>query len=354
MPSGKSSASALRPLRARPGARFTCFSDGLCCTDIHALGPLTRSEARAMRALIPGSVIHHKGIDAPCMRTGADGACAQREAGLCGVHKHFGREAKPVGCRRFPYGLLSTPEGGRITTEHRCPCRTLGERPLLDVSEAERSLLSAAGRLEADNRAPARIPVSAHRFVSFARYRTAESAMIERLLAGERAEDVIAAKALPDLHEGEWLYLISELYEMIDDTAGGVAIGWYADALFHLSEDEVGPARPRPWAPAFERALARSPLRETPDQIIADWLADELWMMRWLGWDCTFDVARAELATRLAMVRHIIDLLKRRRVNSSQAAAEAIMIVELGATFDPWTDLVGMIANAPSPAAPLD
>ncbi len=303
-----------------------------------------------MRALIPNSVVHHEGIDAPCMRTGANGACLQREAGLCGVHKNFGREAKPVGCRRFPYGLLSTPEGGRITTEHRCPCRTLGDRPLLDVSEAERSLLSSAGRLEADNRAPARIPVSAHRYVSWARYRETESAMIDRLLSGEPAEAVLAAEPMPHLHEGEWLYLIAELYEMIDETAGGVAIGWYADALFYLLEREDAPARPRPWAPAFERALARSPLRESPDQIINDWMADELWMMRWLGWDCTFDVARAELATRLAMVRHIIELLRQRGVNSSQAAAEAIMIVELGATFDPWTDLVAMIANDPSPA----
>ena len=134
----------------------------------------------------------------------------------------------------------------------------------------------------------------------------------------------------------------------------GIAIGWYADALFYLLEQEDAPARPRPWAPAFERALARSPLRESPDQIINDWMADELWMMRWLGWDCTFDVARAELATRLAMVRHMVELLRKRRVNSSQAAAEAVMIVELGATFDPWTDLVAMIANDPSPAVRFD
>ena len=31
-----------RPLIVRPGARFACAGDGLCCTDLHALGPLTR------------------------------------------------------------------------------------------------------------------------------------------------------------------------------------------------------------------------------------------------------------------------------------------------------------------------
>lgn len=307
-----------------------------------------------MRALVPGSVFHHEGIGSPCMRTGPDGACAQRENGLCGVHKNSGIEAKPGGCRRFPYGLVSTPEGGRITTEHRCPCRTLGDRPLIDLADAERSLLDRAGRIQADHVAPARIPVSAHRYLSFARYREHETALIHRLLEGERAEEVLGAKALPDLHWGEWPLIAAELYDSQDDTAGGVAIGWFADAVMYLVNRQPAPTRPRPWAPAFERALARSPLREPPDRIINDWVADELWMMRWLDWDCTFDVARAELATRVAMVRYLIELLTRRGVNSSQAAAEAIMIVEIGCTYDAWKDLVGAIANDPSPATRLD
>ena len=85
-----------RPLMVRPGARFTCFSDGLCCSDIHALGPLTRSEVRAVKALVPDSVEYHEGVEDHCMRTGADGFCAQREAGLCGIHKKFGAAAKPM------------------------------------------------------------------------------------------------------------------------------------------------------------------------------------------------------------------------------------------------------------------
>lgn len=350
MASGTKTASDVRPLKARPGAQFTCFSDGLCCTDIHALGPLTRGEARAVRALVPDSVNYHSGIKGLCMRPGGDGTCAQREAGLCGVHKHFGPEAKPSGCRRFPYGLLSTPEGGRITTEHRCPCRTLGERPPIRPEEAERSLLDGRGRLEIDHWAPARIPMSAGRFAPFARYREIEAEMISRLLAGECAEEVLGAEPLPPLHTGSWPLLIAEFFEMKDETAGGAALQWFGDALLHLAEGHLPPVRPRPWAPAFEKAIARSPREVDPDVILNDWVADDLWMMRWLDWDCTFDVARAEIATRVTMIRHMVDVMRSRGIRGDQAAAEAVMIVEIGACSDQWAAIVDAMANDPSPA----
>ena len=150
-----------RPLIVRPGARFACAGDGLCCTDLHALGPLTRIEDRAMRKLVPDSVKYHPDVEAPCMRFGKGGGCAQLlPGGRCGVHARFGAEQKPIGCKRFPYGLLNTPEGGRVTTEHRCPCRTLGERPPIDLADAERSLTDPAGRLYADESAPLRMPAS--------------------------------------------------------------------------------------------------------------------------------------------------------------------------------------------------
>src|SRR5260370_891972 len=40
----------VRPLLLREGARYACFGDGLCCTDMHALGPLTRSEVVQLRS----------------------------------------------------------------------------------------------------------------------------------------------------------------------------------------------------------------------------------------------------------------------------------------------------------------
>ena len=136
-----------------------------------------------MRKLRPGSVVYHSDVEAPCMRPGAGGGCAQLERGRCGIHARFGAEAKPVGCRRFPYGLVNTPYGGRVTTEHRCPCRTLGERPPLDVRDAEVSLRDQSGRLEVDEDAPQRVALRADQRVSFERYAAIEADMRARLLA---------------------------------------------------------------------------------------------------------------------------------------------------------------------------
>jgi hypothetical protein len=63
-------------------------------------------------------------------------------------------------------------------------------------------------------------------------------------------------------------------------------------------------------------------------------------MMRWLTWDCAFDVARAELATRLHAVRWITRRLERMGVREDQAAAEAVMMAELSACADPWAEAV--------------
>ena len=91
-----------RPLLVRPGARFTCSGDGLCCTDLHALGPLTRTEVKLVTKLRPGSVIKHEELEQPCMRTAEGGGCAQlNEDGWCRIHVEDGPEHKPGGCRRF-------------------------------------------------------------------------------------------------------------------------------------------------------------------------------------------------------------------------------------------------------------
>ena len=89
-----------------------------------------------------------RGLDDDYMlNTAADGGCVflmgdQR----CSVHAELGPEAKPEGCRRFPLGLVGTPSGGRITTEHRCPCRTMGDRPDIDPDATEPSIMDGGLR----------------------------------------------------------------------------------------------------------------------------------------------------------------------------------------------------------------
>lgn len=339
-----------RPLLARPGAAFRCFGDGLCCTDIHALGVLTRSEVKELRKRDKLSVIYSDAVDGHCLKP-IDGRCLFLDgADRCQLHAKYGAEAKPVGCRRFPYGLVSTPDGGRVTTEHRCPCRTLGARPEISLEDADLSLRDRAGRLEADKEVPSKIRLRANQRVSFATYVAIESELLARLNDGERAEDVLAATALPELADRSWATVAIDHLDMRDETQGGEMFAWFADALLELSAGHTPPQRGRPWAWAYARASARvGSAGQTADEVYNDWIADEIWMFRWLDW-APFDAARAELATRLKIARLIQSRIEREGVSGAQAAAEAVMICELISEAEEWPKVVGNIVTTPSPA----
>ncbi len=341
-----------RPLLVRPGARFRCFGDGLCCTDIHALGPVTRSEARDLRARRKLSVVFNDDIDGDCLAPDGNGRCVYLGKQGCEIHRLEGSAAKPTGCRRFPYGLVATPLGGRITTEHRCPCRTLGDRPPLSVADAEASLSNHGGRLEVDRVAPDRIELIDGQRVPFALYAEIEAELLARLLRGEKAETVLGAKPLPALVDKGWAVIAAEIFDSRDPSAGGEALAWFGDALLELAVGHKPPPRPRPWAASFARATARTNPPENVEAIWNDWLADEIWMFRWLPWG-PFDVARAELATRLAVARRMQARIRKLGVRADQAAAEAVMICELIAEGSDWGSAVAAFATDPSPAQSL-
>jgi len=330
----KTPKSTSKPFIVRPGARYTCFNDGLCCTDIHALGPITRTEARDVRNIDPAGVFMNEDVEDLCLKP-VDGLCHFQRDGLCQVHAQHGPELKPAGCRRFPYGLVKTPVGGRITTEHRCPCRTLGDRPEIDLEDAEASLKDRAGRLEADNELEARIQWSNEKSIRFDEYVERESELLQRLADGERAEDVLGVDALCELDEGSWSVYAAEFFDMRDGTAGGEALCMFGDALLELSAGHTPPERLRPWAGAFDRAIARCTKEESPEVLYNDWIADEIWMFRWDEWGA-FDTGRKEMATRLAVARKVQERLQALGLRADQATAEAIMVVETATVSSEW------------------
>ena len=115
------------------------------------------------------------------LNTAADGGCVflmsdQR----CSVHAEHGPDAKPEGCRRFPLGLVATPVGGRITTDHRCPCRTMGERPDIEPAAVEPSVTDG-GRLIADRHIK-RIPLQAKKEIKFSEWEPIEAEYLRRKL----------------------------------------------------------------------------------------------------------------------------------------------------------------------------
>ena len=61
--------SRVRPLIVRPGARYRCFGDGLCCTDLHLLGPLTKREVVRLKTMSEEIVVWNAQLEAPVLRT---------------------------------------------------------------------------------------------------------------------------------------------------------------------------------------------------------------------------------------------------------------------------------------------
>ncbi len=341
MPNHKSSAK-VRPLLPRPGARYTCFGDGLCCTDLHGLGPLTRGETKALR-VISHEVIAYPSeteFEEPMLRTSEDGGCLFLGPSGCELHYTLGADAKPDGCRRYPLGLAATPAGGRITTRHRCTCRTLGDRPELDPDAVAPSLMTG-GRLKADRKIGDRIRWTERGRIGFAKYTRREEELLARLESGVDPLEVLDASPFPPLKDTSWKHETDEMvHRGADDSRFGVAIEWFArsvKALLRLPTPKV--VRPLRWSESFARALARSPEVGDPQRVLADWVADEIWGLQWteLG---SFERARYDLATRYRVAMDLKDRLALEGRRPDAAAAEAVTIVDLMGDSEWWDDVV--------------
>jgi hypothetical protein len=328
---------SVRPLLVRAEARYTCFGDGLCCTDIHALGPVTPRERREVDLIEPGRLVRHPDLKAWVFGTGKNGACTLRSKRGCELHAVHGAEAKPDGCKRFPYGLVATPDGGRITTEHRCPCRSMGERPPLTESDAQASLADRAGRLVPNGKVLTRVRLSPGKSVSFARYKELETALVEGLLVGQAPTELLGVKPFGRL-DGEKFTAIADeiLAEGKDDASGyGCALTWFGRAIHACLDGRPLPLGDRPWSRYFDIA-ERRPGQRSAEAVLADYLADLVWSMDWYFSIGSFKGARRELATLHAIAARITKRLVRAGARADRAAAEAVMVVELARQSGAW------------------
>lgn len=333
----------VRPLLTRPGARYECFGDGLCCTDLHGLGPVTEKEVRFLEVISPSVVTDPddgEGFDEPMLRTRHDGACVFRGPAGCELHNALGPEVKPDGCKRFPLGLTATPRGGRITTRHRCSCRTLGTRPEISPEAAEPSLREG-NRLKADRRVGPKVEIDEGKNVAFARYESIEADLLDDLERGTDPLLVLDAAPFPALEGTSWK---KEADDMIrkgaDHTRFGTAIEWFARSLKHLKGlKEPKTVRPLSWGDSFDQAERRARVPGDGDAILRDWLADEVWSLQWteLG---SLARARLDLATRYVIAKDIEKRLVAEGRRPDRAAAEAVTIVDLMGDSEWWDDVV--------------
>jgi len=346
MPASTSS-SRVRPLIARPGARFVCAGDGVCCTDLHGVGPLQRREAQVFRAMHEDLVVRFAGHD--LLRSGEAGRCpfagdpASGETG-CALHLRLGPRAKPRVCTRFPYGLVATPQGGRVTTSLRCSCRTLGERPLLSLADAEQSLRFPSGRLLADQRVGDEIELRSGRSVSFGVYVERESELLETLEQAPRPLDEIRKHAgrarlgrearRTRLEQGEALSTASL------DTRFGAAVAWMGFAMRRHAGANPIERPPRPWSIHFDRAEARcappadaSVATQLAQRVFADFAAESIWDLEWVG-SRAFSGQLSQLGEQLELLEILLEELTGDGSRADRSAAEAVMILDLARLED--------------------
>lgn len=391
------------PLLTRVGAAYECFGDGLCCTDIHGLGPLTKKELVAIQGIDPEGADFDDDFDDRMLCTASDGGCHFLMDDLrCGVHATLGPEAKPDGCRRFPLGLVATPMGGRVTTRHRCPCRTMGARPALTGDSVVGSLLkpsviTSPALLAELNTQRAPIEAShlktdldvdqvfiggtkAKHAISFDAWLEIEAPMIEALLGGVPPEKVLAPEGdtaalgeLPVLKKKHsWETFADDLLDAKDGSAFGVAAVWLGEAILCVRDASRRPRLPeRPWKWSFDRAEARKGRARSEAAVLGDWVADEIWGLEW-NTERGFDIAKRELLARVLLARKIASWISsdvgramptksaqqaskaskskvsqakvsQAKISKGRAMAEAVMIVELIGESDFWEDLVSAI-----------
>ncbi|MCA9609415.1 MAG: hypothetical protein KC619_27630 [Myxococcales bacterium] len=307
--------SLLEPLLVRAGATFTCHRDGLCCMDMHAWGPLDELEAATLRMIDERTVIEHG--KALVIASNGRGSCLFSSPDGCLLHAQLGPKGKPKTCQQFPFLIVATPSGGRIGTEHRCPCRTMGERAPVTAERGRESCdFSAIDRLVESS-----VSLDDDVEISFADWEAIEGP----LLRGEATIDD------PPLSGGDWEGLGRTLLEENETTLYERALRVFGAAVCGEPLPSLGAG----WDACFDRAEARS-VEQDPEAMLKDYLLDVIWSLDWVFY-ANWRQGRLDIATRLEVARRIA---RAHGGRPDRAMAEAISIVEMATMCDDYTDFV--------------
>ncbi|MDB4981438.1 MAG: hypothetical protein JWM82_2190 [Myxococcales bacterium] len=337
-------------MHVRPGARFTCHADGLCCSDIHVLGPVEEAELVPLRALGHRIVGRDASVKGWAFRVADTGACPFLESdNLCRVHATLGPRLKPATCRLFPFYLVGTPAGVRVSTSHRCTCRSIGQREPLDADRVRAEIGVADADLPLAWSTPARIALDAERDVSFAAWTAREARLLDKLNAGVGLSALVGAPAFPSLRNDSWEKVAARFRQPADATGFEQAKAWIGEAIAARVNQTAITERPRPWTRFLPRVAARSTPADTREAILSDWLADELWGLGWTRWG-SFEQARMDFSTRAQIVATLETAFSRLGTSPPIAMAEAILVVD-AITHSPHWDAVARALPRRAPPA---
>jgi hypothetical protein len=238
----------------------------------------------------------------------------------------------------------------RVSTSHRCTCRSIGEREPLDVARV-RAEIGVTGRaLSLAWSGPARIAIDAEREVSFTDWATREARLLEKLNAGVGLAAFPGSAAFPSLRNDSWEKVAARFCHPSDATGFEQAKAWIGEAIrSHVNQTAIG-ERPRPWARFLPRVAARSTAADDRDAMLSDWLADELWGLGWTRWG-NFEQARMDFSTRAVIVETLEAAFVRLGTPPTLAMAEAILVVDAVVHSPHWDAVARALPRrAPSPA----
>jgi hypothetical protein len=204
------------------------------------------------------------------------------------------------------------------------------------VEDARPNLLDSNGELKPEHAVLDEVAWSATESLSFAEYAEREAGLIGALIEGKNLTAVLEAQPFPELNGVTWSEVSEELLDFHGPSRAAAAARWFGSAIGFLVDRREPTGLDRPWADSFEKASERVVDPVSPNRVFGDWLADEVWSMRWSRFG-SLARARVELATRLTIARRIagwLDISTPKQDNIS--AAEAVMIVDVMGTTDIW------------------
>jgi hypothetical protein len=171
--------------------------------------------------------------------------------------------------------------------------------------------------------------------VSFSTYQRIEKQLLERLVNGEAPDDVLGpVEAVLGRDRTTWRAAAMGFRELAKHpTRVGAALAWLALGILGSMGEESDASPRRPWTDAYDLAEARSSPPSQPDIIIGDFLADQLWNLAWVP-QGGFDRAKAFVRAQAAIASAIAKRLVRDGARPDRAAAEAVMVVEVGSGTD--------------------
>ena len=328
-------------MRVREGSLFTCHGDGVCCSDVHGLGPLFEDEVKMLRVISEDAVMTLEGE--PMLSYRPNGDCLFCSGDKCEIHAALGGHMKPEACRQFPFVLTDTNRGLRVSTEHRCPCRTLGERAPLDLD----AVMEALGEPDRTAIRPG-VRIANDTTLDVADWEELERAILADLASGKSPEEALLVEPFQNADTDASATLMIELLRAEGSDRFSRALYCCGVALDQMQSGAPAALPECGWQAAFDRAEARTEVEGDPEAMIRDWVADELWSLSW-AFRGSFAQARVELVTRVALARFIAARRVDAGARSDRATAEAIAIMETVGGSEDWSD---WIATLPFPDEP--